>query len=64
MAQIVRVTLFPPNADRISQQINSYVLEDHGVLHYRDLDGVEYQTSIPYVIEHMEEGQAKTPFSG
>jgi len=64
MAQIVRVTLFPAGADRISQTISSYVLDDHGVLHYRDLEGVEYQTSIPYVIEHLEEGHQKTSFSG
>lgn len=63
MAQIVRVILFPPGTDRISQMISSYVLDDHGVLHYRDLEGVEYQTSIPYVIEHLEEGRQKTPFS-
>ena len=64
MAQIVRITLFPPNADRVSQVVSSYVLDNHGVLHYRDSDGTEYQTSIPYVIEHLEEGQSKTPFGG
>jgi len=62
IAQIVRITLFLPNADRVSQLVNSYVLDDHGV-HYRDLEGVEYQTTIPYVIEHQEEGCSKTPFS-
>ena len=64
MAQIVRITLFPPNADRVSQLVNSYVLDDHGVLHYRDSEGAEYQTTIPYVIEHLEEGSSKTPFGG
>lgn len=64
MAQIVRITLFPPNADRVSQLVNSYVLDDHGVLHYRDSEGTEYQTTIPYVIEHLEEGSSKTPFGG
>ena len=47
IAQIVRITLFLPNADRVSQLVNSYVLDDHGVLHYRDLEGVEYQTTNP-----------------
>ena len=63
MAQIVRITLFPPNADRVSQLVSSYVLDDHGVLHYRDLEGVECQTTIPYVIEHLEESRSKTAFS-
>ena len=47
MAQIVRITLFPPNADRVSQLVNSYVLDEHGVLHYRDSEGTEYQTTDP-----------------
>ncbi len=63
MAQIVRITLFPPNANRVSQLVNSYVLDEHGVLHYRDSDGTEYQTTIPYVIEHLEEGVSRLPLA-
>ena len=64
MAQIVRITLFPPNSDRVSQLINSYVVDDQGTLHYRDAEGIEYQTTIPYVIEHLEDTQQKAPFAG
>jgi len=50
---ITRLTLFPPSGRRIEQLIKDYNYDGVGRLHYTDDSGVQYETTLPFVIEHI-----------
>lgn len=60
--KVLRLTLFPPAGNRISQTIKTFNY-DHGVLHFVDMDGVVIETTLPYAIEYVESGNQRNPFA-
>jgi len=61
--KLTRLTLFPPSGKRITTFIKSHkVTADTGVLLYTDNDDVNYETSLPFAVEQIEEGHKKAPF--
>ena len=63
--KIIRLTLFPPSGARIMMVIKAYgVHKETRILDYTDVDGVNYQTTLPFAVEHIEEGHKKAPFVG
>jgi hypothetical protein len=59
---VTRLTLFPPSGRRLMQLIKESAYDERGVLRYTDSDGIVYETTLPYAIEHIREGHQKTPF--
>jgi len=68
---ITRLTLFPPSGRRIEQLIKDCNYDELGCLHYKDDNGVQYETTLPFVIEHITdpfviehiaESRGKAPF--
>jgi hypothetical protein len=62
MSNIIRLTLFPPSGPRITQTVQTYGIQNGHILHYRDGDGIDYETSLPFAVEHIKEEHAKAPF--
>ena len=62
--KLTRLTLFPPTGNRIIMLIKSYkVTADTFVLAYTDLEGINYETTLPFAVESIEEGYPKAPFN-
>jgi hypothetical protein len=60
---LTRLTLFPPSGKRIAMLIKSYkVTADTYVLAYTDVEGINYETTLPFAVEIIEEGHQKAPF--
>jgi hypothetical protein len=58
---LLRLTIFPPSGPRIELLIASWTINGT-VLNYRDRDGIDVQTTLPYAIEQIPEGHKKAPF--
>ncbi len=58
---VIRITLFLPSGERISQQVKGYSLAE-GFLRYTGEDGNWYETTLPYAVEHIREGREGSPF--
>jgi hypothetical protein len=56
-----RLTLFSPVGDRIRFVLASYGVQN-GVLHFTDTQGISFETTLPFAIEHVEQGHVATPF--
>jgi hypothetical protein len=62
--KVDRLTLFPPSGKRIIMLIKSHkVTADTFVLAYTDVDGISYETTLPFAVEFIEEGHKKAPFN-
>jgi hypothetical protein len=62
-SRIARLTLFPPTGQRICMTIkDNYSTRLPGILAFTDADGTHYHTTLPWALEHIEEGHQKTPF--
>ena len=61
---VTRLTLFPPSGKRVTQLIKEYYYDERGVLQYGDSDGIRYETTLPFAIEHITEGHQQAPFQG
>jgi hypothetical protein len=61
-SKMTRLTLFPASGKRIQVLISSYNYNEHGMLYYTDGDGIRYETTLPFAIEHTREGH-RSPFS-
>lgn len=59
--KVFRLTLFPPTGERVTELVKLFSF-NHGSLHYTDMDGTSYETTLPYVVEHIGEGHKKSPF--
>jgi hypothetical protein len=53
---VTRLTLFPPSGKRLTQLITEYYYDERGVLQYGDSEGIRYETTLPFTIEHITEG--------
>ena len=60
--EMTRLTLFPPSGKRIVLTLNEWRY-DGGILKYTDKDGIKYETTLPFAIEHIAEGHRQSPFS-
>lgn len=61
---ITRLTLFPGSGKRIAMLIQgNRVNKETGVLHFTDVDGIHYETTLPFALEFIEEGYKKAPFT-
>ena len=60
---LTRLTLFPPQGKRIDFFLEEYRFDEDHVLRFTGIDGIKYETTVRFAIEHIHEGQpAKTPF--
>jgi hypothetical protein len=60
--KITRLTLFPPSGKRIVQTIQQYRY-DGDVLEFTDTEGIKYETTLSFAIEHIWEGHRNAPFN-
>jgi len=58
---VTRITLFLPSGQRVSQQVKGYSLAE-AFLRYTDENGNRYETTLPYAVEHIRQGDQRTPF--